>query len=114
MARYAVLKIGNQQYRVQENDVLDVQRLSLGTGIPAEAGQNQEIELGQVLVLGGDGEARIGQPYLEKSSVVCEVLGEEKQAKTISFKIKRRKGYRRKMGHRQTLLRLHVKKITGE
>lgn len=110
MARYAVLKIGNQQFHVQENDIVDVECFPVKE---SATGTNPEVELGQVLVIGGEGEAKIGQPFLEKSSVICEVLGEEKQPKVISFKIKRRKGYRRKVGHRQTLLRLRVKKIVG-
>ena len=110
MTRYAVLKVGNHQYRVEENGVFEVERFSSGTVTEPAS----EVKLGQVMIVGGDSQTRIGQPFLANSSVVCEVLGEEKQPKTISFKIKRRKGYRRKVGHRQLLVRLRVKKIVAE
>ena len=109
MARYAILKVGNRQYRVEENDIINVERFSEGT-----ATEQTEVKFQEVLLIGGDSQTRIGQPYLANSSVVCEVLGEEKQPKVISFKIKRRKGYRRKVGHRQNLVRLRIKKIVAE
>ena len=107
MSRYAVLAIGSHQYQVAENDVVEVQR------IPASGKDEKEITLDKVLVLNEDGKVKFGQPFILKASVTCEVLEEIKAPKVISFKFKRRKGYKRKKGHRQTLLRLRVKSIQG-
>ena len=106
MSRYAVLAIGSHQYQVAENDVVEVQR------IPA-AVEAKEVKLDKVLVLSEDGKLRFGQPYIAKASVTCEVLEEVRLPKVISFKFKRRKGYKRKKGHRQTVVRLRVKSIQG-
>ena len=108
MARYAIVESGGHQYWVEENSVIEVER-------PATLGEAKELKLNQVLFLGDSGAAKIGQPYLAHTSVICEVLGEIRQPKVMSFKFKRRQGYRRRKGHRQTLTRLRVKSIeTGE
>lgn len=110
MPRYAILKVGNHQYRVQENDVFEVERLNEKTAPK----NDKEIQLGEVLLLGDNGKTQVGQPFVSGASVVCEVVKEAKQPKTISFKFKRRKGYRRTKGHRQTLIQLKVKRILPE
>ena len=108
MARYAVVLVGSHQYYVTENSVLEVEKLS---PLSEKNTETKELKLDQVLVLQGNGTAEIGQPFVSKASVICEVLGEIKTPKTISFKFKRRKNYRRKKGHRQTMIRLRVKSI---
>ncbi len=109
MSRYAVLAIGSHQYQVQEDAVFEVQRLpSIKQGK-----ESKEVKLDQVLVLNDNGKVQFGQPYIPKASVTCEVLEELKLPKVISFKFKRRKGYKRKKGHRQTVVRLRVKTIQG-
>ena len=107
MGRYAVVSVGTHQYQVQENDVLEVEKLDL----KAEA---KELKLDQILLVGDNGKIKVGQPFVSKASVTCEILGEEKLPKVISFKFKRRKGYKKKIGHRQTILRLRVKSIQTE
>ena len=107
MGRYAVVSVGTHQYQVQENDVLEVEKLDL----KAEA---KELKLDQILLVGDNGKIKVGQPFVSKASVTCEILGEEKLPKVISFKFKRRKGYKKKIGHRQTVLRLRVKSIKTE
>lgn len=107
MSRYAVLAIGSHQYQVAENDVVEVEKVA------SSGSEEKEIKLDKVLILNEDGKVKFGQPFIPEASVTCEVLEEVKSPKVISFKFKRRKGYKRKKGHRQTLLRLRVKSIQG-
>ena len=111
MTRYAVVQVGSHQYQVEENSVLEVEKLAPKTVINLGDG---EIKLDQVLFLHDNGKAIVGQPFVSKASVTCEVLGDLKLPKVISFKFKRRKGYKRKKGHRQTVVRLRVKSIQSE
>lgn len=105
MGRYAIIANGSHQYWVEENSVIEVER---PTSADATA---KELKLDQVLLVQDDGKTTIGKPYVANASVTCEVLGEIKQPKVISFKFRRRQGYRRKVGHRQILTRLKVKAI---
>lgn len=97
---FAVIKTGGKQYRVEKDDIIKVERLV------GEAGDT--VTLDDVLMLGGDGEAQVGEPLLEGASVQAEVLEQKRGQKIIVFKKKRRKNYRRKNGHRQyeTVLRV--------
>ena len=100
---YAVIKTGGKQYRVSEGDVL---RIEKQTGLPGE-----EIILDQVLLL-ADGEAiEAGKPYLENVRVKAEVLAQKRAKKIVVFKFKRRKGYRKKQGHRQSYTGVRIKAI---
>lgn len=109
MSQYAIVNVAGHQYCVQENEIFEVESFLNNTADT----QQKEVKLDQVLLVGSNGSTKIGQPYVSGASVVCEVLGDVKQPKVISFKIKRRKGYRRKVGHRQVLTRLQVKSITA-
>ena len=103
MGKYAIINSGARQFWVEENSVIEVEKLSTG--------DHKEITLDQVLLASEEGKTRVGNPFISNASVVCEVLGDEKQKKVINFKFKRRKGYKRKVGHRQVLTRLKVKSI---
>ncbi len=103
---WAVVKTGSKQYKVEEGDVLDTQRLKSPAG--------DRVVLDKVLLLSDKGKLKIGTPFLEKASVEVEVLEEIKAKKVIVFKYKRRKGYKRKRGHRQILSRLKVLKIKSK
>ena len=111
MARYAVVLVGSHQYQVQENSILEVEKLA---SAQRAGSKGKEVKLNQVLLLQENGKAKLGQPFVPKASVTCEVLGDIKLPKVISFKFKRRKGYKRKKGHRQTVVRLRVKSIQAE
>ncbi|MBW2708665.1 MAG: 50S ribosomal protein L21 [Deltaproteobacteria bacterium] len=90
---YAVIKTGGKQYRVAEGDEIRVEKL------PGEVGD--AVMFDQVL-LTSDGEAvEVGQPFLESSKVAGHIIGHGKNRKVLILKYKRRKGYRRKNGHRQ-------------
>ena len=111
MSRYAVIAVGSHQYQVEENSVLEVEKL---TSLSGSGLEGKEVKLDQVLLVQENGKTKVGQPYVSKASVTCEVLGNVKLPKVISFKFKRRKGYKRKKGHRQTVVRLRVKSIQTE
>ena len=111
MARYAVVLVGSHQYQVEENSILEVEKLASAQKVDPKS---KEVKLNQVLLLQENGKAKVGQPFVPKASVTCEVLGDVKLPKVISFKFKRRKGYKRKKGHRQTVVRLRVKSIQAE
>lgn len=99
---YAVIKTGGKQYRVEEGQRLRVEKLP---GNPGET-----IELDQVLLVAGGETPKIGQPLVEGAKVSAEILAQDRAKKIIVFKLKRRKNYRRKYGHRQPYTEL---KITG-
>ena len=97
---FAVIRTGGKQYKVAKDDVIAVEKLA---GEPGAT-----IELGEVLMVGGDGEARAGTPLLAGASVSAELVEHRRADKIIVFKKKRRQNYRRKNGHRQhqTVLRI--------
>ena len=98
---YAVIKTGGKQYRVTEGQRLRVEKLG---GQPGEA-----VEFKEVLLIGGDS-LKIGQPLVAGATVRAEIVAHARDKKIIVFKFRRRKNYRRKMGHRQPYTEL---KITG-
>jgi large subunit ribosomal protein L21 len=100
---YAVIKSGGKQYRVASGDLVKVEKIDGGVG--------ERVELTEVLLVGGDGPARIGQPLLPDARVTAEILEQGRGEKIIVFKKKRRKGYRRKAGHRQALTTLKISEI---
>ena len=104
MEAYAVVETGGKQYRVEVGQTFDVERL------PAQTGN--EVEIAEVLAV-SDGKAlRIGRPYVEGARVVLAVVADDKRGeKLVNFKKRRRKGYERKVGHRQALTTVTVKSI---
>lgn len=102
---YAVVKTGGKQYRVKEGDLLKVEKL-LG-----EIGS--KVELGEVLAVGEGDSLKLGTPTVEKARVLCKIVEQGKNKKVIVFKKKRRQGYKKKQGHRQSYTALQVDKITS-
>jgi large subunit ribosomal protein L21 len=98
---YAVIKTGGKQYRVSEGSRLRVEKLPGTAGDP--------LELSEVLMLGGE-KLTIGKPYVAGAKVSAQIVAQGRDKKVIVFKIRRRKRYRRKNGHRQPYTEL---KITG-
>jgi len=103
---YAVIKTGGKQYRICEGDVLRIER--------REAEPGQEIVLDQVLLVGEGDAVEVGNPYLNNVRVRAEVLAQRKGKKIVVLKFKRRKGYRRKQGHRQLYTGIRIKAIERE
>lgn len=98
---YAIIETGGKQYRVQEGDELDVELL----------GQEGAVMFDKVLFVTDGTTPRIGAPHVLQCKVHAEVLGMEKGPKVIAFKYKRRKNYRRTVGHRQKYSRVKITKI---
>jgi len=101
---YAVIETGGKQYRVEPGDVLDVERL-------ANFGENDSVELDRVLLVGDDDGVRVGTPVVEGVTVKASLVQEVRGPKIRIFKYKRRKGYRRTTGHRQSLHRIRIDDI---
>lgn len=101
---YAVIESGSKQYRVTVGQQIDVELL------PVEAGS--DVELDRVLLVGGDGaETRVGAPVVSGAKVLASVAEHHRGEKLIIFKMKAKKRYRRKAGHRQELTRLTITDI---
>ena len=100
---YAVVVTGGKQYRVQEGDVIYVEKV--------EADVETSIELGDVLALGKEDGLVVGTPVVEGAKVFAKVLEQGKAKKVIVFKYKRKKDYRRKQGNRQPFTKLQIEKI---
>lgn len=100
---YAIIETGGKQYKVQEGDVLFVDRLS--------ADEGEETVFNKVLAVSREGNMEFGKPVVEDCSVKAKVLGHGKEDKIIVFKYKPKKGYRRKQGHRQPYTRVQIEKI---
>ncbi len=106
---YAVIETGGKQYRVQPGDVIDVERLP---GVAAnESDEQQQVVFDRVLLVGDGGDVKVGQPVVEGAQVSGVFLKPVRGPKVTVFKMKRRKGYRRKTGHRQDLHRVEIKDI---
>lgn len=100
---YAVLETGSKQYRVSAGDTLKVERL------PAEAGS--AVTFDRVLLINNDGQISVGAPTVANASVVADVVEHIRGEKKLTFKMKRRKGYHKSIGHRQELTVVKVKEI---
>ena len=99
---FAVVKTGGKQYRVAANDVITIGRL--------EAEPGDVVELGEVLMLGGDSPS-VGAPRVKGAMVAGEVVRHERGDKVIAFKKRRRQNSRRKRGHRQEYTMLKITEI---
>lgn len=100
---FAIIKTGGHQYRVAPGDFIEVEKI--------EAKHGATIELSEVLLVGNDGDLKIGSPFVEGAKVIATVQRQKRGAKIIIFKFKAKKRYRRKTGHRQSLTRLAIKEI---
>ena len=99
---YAVIETGGKQYRVAAGDTLEVERLA------SEAGQTFTFD--RVLLTSNDGKVGLGEA-LKKATVLADIVEHKRGPKTIAFKMKRRKGYHKTIGHRQELTRIKIKEI---
>ncbi len=102
---YALIETGGKQYRVQEGDVLSVEKLSVNEG--------EKINFDKVLLIGDGAGTKIGKPYVEGATVEAEVQLHGRGRKIIVYKYKPKKNYKRKQGHRQPFTKVKVTKING-
>ena len=99
---YAVLETGSKQYRVSAGDTLEIERL------PVDAGQT--VTFDRVLLVNNDGKVAVGAPTVAGATVLADVVAHKRGEHKLTFKMKRRKGYHKTIGHRQELT---VVKITN-
>ena len=100
---YAVIETGGKQYRVAPGDTLEVERLMTEAGKP--------ITFDRVLFAANEGQFAVGSPTVANASVVAEVVEHFRGKKLTTFKMKRRKGYHKTIGHRQELTRVKIAEI---
>ena len=102
---YAIVTIAGQQMKVTENESVIVHRLA--------AKEGDKVEFDQVLLVENGGKAQIGTPVLSGAKVSATVVSHLKGDKVIVFKKKRRKGYKKKNGHRQYFTKRHISEIVS-
>ena len=100
---FAVIKTGGKQYKVSSGDRLKVERL--------QGEEGEIVDLTSVLLINNEGAVSVGAPLLTDAYVRAEILEHTRNKKIIVFKKKRRKGYRRKAGHRQDVTVLQIQDI---
>ena len=102
---YAIIRDRGTQYRVEEGQVVQVALLDSEPG--------SQIELGEVLMIGGGDQTKVGAPLVEGAKVLAKVVGNVKGDKIIVFKYKNKKRYRRRTGHRQQYTNIAISQIVG-
>lgn len=100
---YAVIENGGKQYKVSEGDVLRIEKIETKVG--------SLIEDSKVLLVNNGKETKIGTPVIDGTKVTLKVTDHGKSEKIIVYKMKPKKGYRRKQGHRQSYTEVTVEKI---
>jgi large subunit ribosomal protein L21 len=100
---YAVLETGSKQYRVAAGDTLKIERLAVEAGKP--------VTFDRVLLVNNEGKLSVGSPTVASATVVADVVEHIRGGKKIAFKMKRRKGYHKTIGHRQELTVVKIKEI---
>jgi len=100
---YAVIKTGGKQHKVAEGEILKVEKLKASEGEP--------VDITDVLLIEKDGEVTLGSPFIEGAKVTAKILRHGKEDKVTIIKMKRRKDYRKKQGHRQNLTKVKIESI---
>ncbi len=102
---YAVIETGGKQYRVQEGDVITVEKSDVEAG--------EKINFDRVLLLSDGETVKVGAPYVESCNVAGTVVEHGKGQKVIIFKYKSKKDYRKKQGHRQPYTMIKIEKVSA-
>lgn len=100
---YAVIKTGSKQHKVTEGEVLSVEKLAGEKGA--------EVVFKEVLMVSSDKGVKIGKPFIEGAKVFGEIIAQDKGPKIHVYRMKRRKGFHKKTGHRQELTNMKITKI---
>ena len=100
---YAIVTIAGQQFKINENTPVFVHRL--------DAKEGDTITFDQVMMIGGNGSVTVGTPTVSGASITAKVIAHVKGDKVLVFKKKRRKGYQKMNGHRQSFTKIHIDKI---
>lgn len=100
---YAIVEIAGKQYKVTEGSVINVDKLNIN---------NSEVVFDRILLVATENEIKVGKPTVENVKIKAQIIDKEvKGKKIIVFKWKRRKGYRRKKGHRQKFTKIKILNI---
>ncbi len=102
---YAVIKTGGKQYRVQQGEKFDVEKL--------DAAVDSEIQFTDVLLVGEGDSVKVGAPTVAGASVTAKVINQYRGPKGVAFKFKRRKGFHKTKGFRRHLTTLEITSIAG-
>jgi large subunit ribosomal protein L21 len=102
---YAVIKTGGKQYKVAAGEKIKVEQIAADVG--------QEIVIDQVLAVGSGADLTVGAPLVEGASVMATVVAHGKHDKVRIFKMRRRKHYQKRQGHRQTYTELQIGTVSG-
>lgn len=103
---YAIIETGGKQYRVQEGDVITVEKLNVAAG--------ETVEFDRVLALSDGSAVQVGAPVLETAKVFGSVVENGKGQKVIIFKYKSKKDYRKKQGHRQPYTMIKIETLSAD
>jgi large subunit ribosomal protein L21 len=101
---YAIIKTGGKQHKVSPGDVLAIEKINGNKG--------ESVVFDDVLMVADNGTIKVGTPLVEGARVIGEVLAQAKAAKIYVFRMKRRKGYHKKTGHRQRITNIKIKEIS--
>ena len=102
---YAVIQTGGKQYRVSRGDLVTIEKLDGAAG--------DRVEITSVLMIADGNQVMVGQPQLEQARVRGTIVRQERGPKVIIYKHKRRKGYQKRQGHRQSQTLLRVNEIVS-
>ena len=102
---YALVEIKGKQYKAEKGSLIKVDKF--------ENEEGAELEFDTVMLVGGTDKVKVGNPYVKGVTVKAVLESQKKDKKIIVYKYKRRKGYRRKQGHRQQYSYLRIADITG-
>lgn len=102
---YAVIATGGKQYRIAKDDIIDIER------VEGEVGK--KVTFDEILVLGEGDKVECGTPLIKSAKVDAEIVEQFRGKKLTVFKMKRRKGFRKKHGHRQELTKVKITSISG-
>lgn len=100
---YAIIKTGGKQYKVEEGQIVKVEKLPVD--------EEENVEFDEVMAVSKDDETEFGRPYLEDASVTGKVIEQGKNKKITIFKYKPKSRQRKKMGHRQPYTKVLIESI---
>ena len=102
---YAVIKTGGKQYKVAAGEKLKIEQIAADVG--------QEITIDQVLAVGSGAELQVGTPWVAGASVIATVVAQGRHDKVRIFKMRRRKHYQKRQGHRQAFTEIQIASVNG-
>ena len=102
---FAVIETGGKQYKVNEGDVIFVEKLGVAEG--------ESVTFDKVMVVGNGAELKVGAPYVADAKVSASVVKNGKSKKIYVFKYKSKKNEKKKIGHRQDYTKVQINKIVG-